>query len=111
MGSNRIGGMRNDWGAPPGIRAARFRVGIDEFALISFDWVRSGDDRNAAALLSPSEREVAELAWQGHSNAAIARMRSTSIRTVENQIASIYRRLNLGSRRELVHLASRMSKA
>jgi DNA-binding NarL/FixJ family response regulator len=103
--------MRADWDAPPGIRAARFRVGIDEFALISFDWVRSGDGRNEVEMLSPSEREVAELAWQGHSNAVIARIRSTSVRTVENQISGIYRRLNLGSRRELMRLASRMSKA
>jgi DNA-binding CsgD family transcriptional regulator len=101
MARHRAGGTNNDWAAPPGIRATCFRVGIDEFALISFDWVKREDDHEAAARLSPSERAVADLAAQGHSNAAIARIRSTSVRTVENQIASVYRKLGLDSRRGL----------
>jgi DNA-binding NarL/FixJ family response regulator len=111
MRRDRGGGTHDDWFAPPGIRATCFRVGIDEFALISFDWVRRGDDPDADARLSPSERAVAELASQGHSNAAIARMRSTSVRTVENQIASVYRKLGLDSRRGLAPLVPRRREA
>jgi DNA-binding CsgD family transcriptional regulator len=50
------------------------------------------------ALLTPSERDVAKLAREGLSNAAIAELRGTSPRTVANQLARIYRKLGCGSR-------------
>jgi DNA-binding NarL/FixJ family response regulator len=89
---------------PPGLRAFRFRLGSEDFALLSFDLVAAG--RHVAGLdsLSPSQRQVAELAAKGWSNAEIARARATSIRTVENQIADAYRKLGLRSRRGLAAL-------
>lgn len=52
--------------------------------------------------LPAAMREVAALALEGLDNAAIARRRGTSVRTVAKQIEAIYRRLGVGSRRELM---------
>ncbi|MFP4430662.1 MAG: helix-turn-helix domain-containing protein [Spirochaetaceae bacterium] len=52
--------------------------------------------------LTPAEREVASLAIQGLSNAEIATKRGTSVRTVEKQLFTVYRKLGLASRGELL---------
>jgi DNA-binding NarL/FixJ family response regulator len=51
--------------------------------------------------LSTAEREVAGDAAAGLSNAAIAKKRSRSPRTIANQLASIFRKLGVSSRAEL----------
>lgn len=51
--------------------------------------------------LSAAEREVLELLHEGLSNAAIARMRHRSVRTIANQVASLLRKTGASSRREL----------
>jgi DNA-binding NarL/FixJ family response regulator len=60
------------------------------------------DPEVAAAGLTPSEREVLAHLFEGLSNAGIARLRGRSVRTVANQVASIYRKLGVGSRLQLV---------
>src|SRR5258706_12476681 len=50
------------------------------------------------SVLTASERDVAKLARDGLSNAAIGQLRGTSPRTVANQLARIYRKLGVGSR-------------
>jgi DNA-binding CsgD family transcriptional regulator len=50
---------------------------------------------------------VVELLQQGHSNSEIARLRSVSVQTVANQLASAFRKLEVRSRRELVAIALR----
>ena len=111
MGRAKTRGVRRpsaeahaDVRVPPGLRGFRFRLGSDEFALLSFD-LRAAN-RHAARVdsLSPSQREIAKLAAQGWSNADIASARATSVRTVENQIAEVYRKLGLRSRRGLAAL-------
>jgi DNA-binding NarL/FixJ family response regulator len=102
-----VGGTANARGSlrvPPDLRAFRFRLASEDFALISFD--PRGAERTAVRLdaLSPSQRQIAELAAKGWSNAKIANARATSIRTVENQIADVYRKLGLRSRRGLAAL-------
>lgn len=52
--------------------------------------------------LTEAERTVAALAAAGYSNALIASRRGTSVRTVVNQLASIYRKLGMESRYQLV---------
>ncbi|HLK36962.1 MAG TPA: helix-turn-helix transcriptional regulator [Polyangiaceae bacterium] len=86
----------------------RFRVGGDEFVLLSCD-LSPARGLAAAPLgsLSASERCVAELVLEGRSNNEIAGLRSTSVRTVANQIAAVFRKLNVRSRRELHALARR----
>jgi DNA-binding CsgD family transcriptional regulator len=50
--------------------------------------------------LTPAEISVARLIVGGRSNADIARARGTSVRTVANQVASLLRKLGLGSREQ-----------
>jgi DNA-binding NarL/FixJ family response regulator len=60
--------------------------------------------------VTPAERAVAALVCRGRSNAEIARSRGTSTRTVANQVASLMRKLAVGSRVELaLRLAARSS--
>lgn len=54
--------------------------------------------------LTPSECEVASLAVAGKSNAEIATVRNCSDRTVANLARSLYRKLGISSRNELVTL-------
>jgi DNA-binding CsgD family transcriptional regulator len=54
------------------------------------------------ANLSETEREVAALMIAGSTNADIAERRGTSEHTVANQVQSIFRKLNVRSRGELV---------
>lgn len=56
---------------------------------------------NLPASLTAAEREVATLVVAGLSNAAIAARRHTSVRTVANQLRTIFTKLAIGSRRQL----------
>lgn len=58
-------------------------------------------DEASAARLTNAEKAVIELAASGLSNAAIARRRRASPRTIANQLAVAYKKLGVGSRREL----------
>jgi DNA-binding CsgD family transcriptional regulator len=66
---------------------------------------RVGDEDEASTstpvALSAAERDVATLVAEGLTNAAIGKRRGTSIRTVANQMASIFRKLGLKSRHDL----------
>ena len=61
-------------------------------------------ERSPLSKLTPVERQVASLAARGLSNAAIGRQRGKSERTIANQMASILRKLDVGSRYELAAL-------
>jgi DNA-binding NarL/FixJ family response regulator len=74
------------------------RIGDDEYAILS---IPAGPPP-LPACLTDAERHVCELVIAGESNASIARERGTSVRTIANQLASIYRKLNVYSRCELV---------
>jgi DNA-binding NarL/FixJ family response regulator len=52
-------------------------------------------------VLTSAERHVAGLVLDGLSNRTIAQVRGTSVRTVANQIASVFRKLNVTGRTEL----------
>jgi DNA-binding CsgD family transcriptional regulator len=51
-----------------------------------------------------AERDVARLLCEGHSTAAIAERRGSRYRTIANQLASMYRKVNVHSSVELVAL-------
>ena len=53
-------------------------------------------------LLSRSERAVAELVAGGATNREVAAALHLSVRTVENHLAGVYRKLGIHSRTELV---------
>jgi DNA-binding NarL/FixJ family response regulator len=57
--------------------------------------------REALATLTPAERSTVELAARGLTNRAIAALRGASMSTVANQLTSGYRKLGVGSRRQL----------
>jgi DNA-binding CsgD family transcriptional regulator len=84
--------------APRDLRATVFRGadGRDYAAL----WFSRQPDRRAG--LSGAEREVAEMILAGHSNAAIAAIRRVSKTTVATQVRSIFAKLGVSSRAELV---------
>ena len=52
--------------------------------------------------LTDAERAVLRRVLVGETNAAIARARKRSLRTVGHQVASIFRKLGVSSRRELL---------
>ena len=52
--------------------------------------------------LTAAEREIARAVFEGASNEAIARSRGVGIKTVDKQLESIYRKLGVTSRVELV---------
>jgi DNA-binding NarL/FixJ family response regulator len=54
------------------------------------------------SMLTPAEREVALCVVGGASNAQIGRLRRTSARTVANQISSLFRKLEVRGRLELI---------
>lgn len=56
----------------------------------------------ALAPLTDAERDVVMLVILGLSNKEVAEQRACSARTVANQLASAYRKLEVGSRGELV---------
>lgn len=60
-------------------------------------------DLLATPLLSPGERDVVRLLFEGKSHAEIARARQRSPRTVANQLGSVFRKLHVSGRLELIH--------
>lgn len=92
-----------DGAPPPCLEVHTFVVGGEEYALLRYD-ERPGPCDSA---LTGAEREVLQLALQGLSNDQIATARNTRPRTVANQIASLFRKLNVSSRLELFALAAR----
>jgi DNA-binding CsgD family transcriptional regulator len=81
---------------PPDLQALQSDDG--EVVILSFA-IPEGEQPQA---LSPVESEIVALVLQGHSNSEIARLRGTSARTVANQVASVFRKLGVRSRLELV---------
>jgi DNA-binding NarL/FixJ family response regulator len=59
-------------------------------------------DRVLKGVLSDSEYAVARLRNEGKSGAQIAAIRSTSVRTIANQLSATYRKLQVSGRVELI---------
>jgi len=80
---------------PPG---ARVELLTEDLALISLPM------RNAAVpdALTDAEADVATRVFDGESNGEIAEARGVSARTISKQLESIYRKLGVASRAELV---------
>jgi DNA-binding CsgD family transcriptional regulator len=56
------------------------------------------------ASLTPSERRIVDLAAAGASNPEIAQALFVTVKTVEMHLGNAYRKLGIGSRRELAPL-------
>ncbi|HEY6462706.1 MAG TPA: helix-turn-helix transcriptional regulator [Polyangiaceae bacterium] len=87
---------KND--GPSGLEALESEDG--EVAILSFPLTEG-----SASSLTPAESEVACHLLAGRSNAEIASLRGSSLRTVANQVASVFRKLDVRSRLELVAFA------
>jgi len=80
-----------------------FRLAGSEFAVLAIPNLPQ-----LPAGLTAAERAVVAMLFAGKSNAEIARARGVSIRTVANQVASVLKKLRVGSRSALIaKLASR----
>jgi DNA-binding CsgD family transcriptional regulator len=83
------------------------RVGADACATRALDELRAAGARPRRELrvgvdaLTPSERRIAELAATGLTNREIAQHLFLTMKTVESHLGSIYRKLDIGSRRAL----------
>jgi DNA-binding CsgD family transcriptional regulator len=73
-----------------------------DLALLSFPLAEAA----LPQALTPAEQEVALQVYVGASNKQIAHARGVSARTIGNQLESIYRKLRVSSRAELVLLLS-----
>jgi len=87
-----------DLPAPRGLEASTFEVDDDEYAIFSFPLPRIELPEG----LSAAEQAVVRAVLDGRSNAEIARARGTSPNTVANQLRSIYSKLRVSGRIELV---------
>ena len=58
-------------------------------------------ERSGVAALTPSERRIAAMAAAGMNNPEIAQALVVTLRTVETHLTHTYRKLDIGSRREL----------
>jgi len=85
---------------PIGLETWRTRVGDSEYALFRFPLGKA----ERWSCLTSRERTVASEILHGLSNAEIAGKLGVAPRTVANQIASIFRKLGVGSRAELSSL-------
>jgi DNA-binding NarL/FixJ family response regulator len=98
-----------------GLRQALRRIGLDNIAAVAmaqnrdFETVEAGLKVATSTVvtldltrLTSAERDVANSLLDGRSVHAIAARRRTSSRTIAHQIASIYRKLGIASRRELL---------
>jgi DNA-binding NarL/FixJ family response regulator len=73
------------------------QIGGEQYVVMSLPANPHANDEG----LSEAERLVAADAAAGLSNAAIAKKRGRSARTIANQLASVYRKLDVASRAEL----------
>ncbi len=91
-----LGGHRRD-----AIELYRRAGAFGDVVRLDADGSRRRRDRHAIEL-SEREREVAKLVSQGKSNKAIASALIISERTVENHITSIFKKMGVSSRAELI---------
>jgi DNA-binding NarL/FixJ family response regulator len=90
-------------GVPDDVEIEIAEIAGERLAILSWPVARS-----VVSALSPTEEAVLRGIATGMSNAAIAKQRGTSPRTVANQVAALLKKFGVGSRYELV---AAMSKA
>jgi DNA-binding NarL/FixJ family response regulator len=83
---------------PRELRAARLRLDDEDVVVLSF----GSPVNDSSSVLTAAERAVFDRLLAGDSNLAIAERRGVSKSTIANQVASIFQKLHVGSRAELV---------
>jgi DNA-binding NarL/FixJ family response regulator len=84
--------------APRTLEAYSLGPGLEDFVVLTHRLQSSG----LPDVLTKAEREVGQGIVDGLSNAEIARRRRVSMRTIANQVASLFRRLHVSSRADFV---------
>jgi len=79
-------------------RVATFELGGERFVVVS----QPAGAVATRVVLTAAERVIVSLVVDGRSNAQIAAARGTSVHTVGNQLAAIFRKLDVRSRFELI---------
>lgn len=79
-------------------RVTPFALGGDRYMVVSTEL----PDLATLEELTPAERDVVAAVLRGRNNAEIAAERGCAYRTVANQLASVYRKLGVSSRHELL---------
>jgi DNA-binding NarL/FixJ family response regulator len=92
---------------PLDLRATRASVGAEKLVVFSLPLGPPA----LPETLSPAERAIALALLDGRSNSEIAKARRTSVRTVANQLASLFRKLGVGSRAEAVASIGRLRRS
>jgi DNA-binding NarL/FixJ family response regulator len=87
-----------EFAAPRKLAAISLLGGKDEYVLFSF----SITPTEVPVELSSAEQDVVQRILEGCSNAEIAKLRRSSTNTVANQLRSIYSKLGVSGRLELV---------
>lgn len=88
---------------PSSLRVAEVELQGERFAVIEVPTTSAIDQSK----LSPTERKVVVLLLAGKSSREIAMERAVAERTIINQVSSIYRKLRVSGRAELMALAGR----
>ena len=84
-----------------GVRSVRFTAGEEELLVISYPVAKV----ETPAILTAAEGAVFRMLLEGLPNEQIAQARQSSLRTIANQVASIFKKLKVRSRAEL-HVTS-----
>jgi DNA-binding NarL/FixJ family response regulator len=88
---------------PAGAEFFWLETASEKLVMVSFPEDSAVKDvAGSARQLTAAEMSVLQHLLLGHSNRAIARARQRSVRTVGHQVASIFRKLGVSSRRELL---------
>jgi DNA-binding NarL/FixJ family response regulator len=96
--SRNLAADKHELPAPRDLRASKLETSTREILVLSYQLASPTIPDG----LTAAEREVLAGILGGQSNAAIARGRRTAVWTVANQVASIFRKLRVASRAELV---------
>lgn len=91
--------------APASVRMTKLRVGEEQLLVVSYPLLPT-----VPRGLTLAEANVAQLIVAGRSNREIAALRGSRERTVANQVASVFRKLGVSSRSELIAALPRPAK-
>jgi DNA-binding NarL/FixJ family response regulator len=86
--------------APEGLRVSTFAIAGEKILVLSYPT----EAPTPIGALSASESEVLRAALGGLSNGEIAALRGRSVSTIENQLASAFRKLGVTTRAEAAML-------
>jgi DNA-binding CsgD family transcriptional regulator len=97
VAASRAGWTHTDAAPPPGLTITLIEIAGEQYAVLEFPVGIVAD-----LPLTPSERKVVMGVLRSQSNAEIAAARGVSVRTIANQLASIYKKLRITSRAKLL---------